>query len=150
MDHRLIKFLAVVEHNGFTNAAQATHITQPALTVAIRQLEKEYGTKLLYRSSGRFELTPTGQVVYDSACRMRNEQRAMRHQLATHEPHASTLRLGLLDSVAALLLTKDEANEQLKEVWIDNSARLLKGLQLGRIDAAIITSARHKRLLCFV
>jgi len=52
---RLIQFLAVVDHHGITAAANILHISQPALTKSIRQLEESLGIKL-------FERLPTGVV----------------------------------------------------------------------------------------
>src|SRR5450631_616846 len=53
--HLLRHFLAVVEHRGISSAAKAIHITQPALTKSVRQLEQLLGVKL-------FERLPTGMV----------------------------------------------------------------------------------------
>lgn len=141
MDHRLQKFLAVVEFGGFTRAARAVHITQPALTVAINQLEKEYGTALLRRQPGDFGLTDTGGILYASACRIRNEQRAMSQLLRTHQAQPKQIRLGMLDTLASLLFADGMSGLQPKglEVWVDNSDRLLASLQLARLDIAIVT-----------
>src|ERR1700687_2066425 len=46
---RLSLFLAVVEHAGFTRAAHAVHISQPALSQAIAELEAELGGPLFHR-----------------------------------------------------------------------------------------------------
>ena len=48
-------FLAVIDHRGITTAANALHISQPALTKSIRQLEESLGVQL-------FERLPTGVV----------------------------------------------------------------------------------------
>ena len=51
MDHRRLRmFLAVVEHGSFTAAAAAEHIAQPAVSVAVRELETELGAPLLVRT----------------------------------------------------------------------------------------------------
>src|SRR5260370_22277959 len=57
---RLSLFLAVVEHGGFTRAAQAVHISQPALSQAIAELEAELGGPLVHRLGPPVELTDAG------------------------------------------------------------------------------------------
>lgn len=54
---RLSLFLAVVEHGGFTRAAQAVLISQPALSQAIAELEAELGGPLFHRLGGKVRLT---------------------------------------------------------------------------------------------
>ena len=55
-------FIAVAQHRNFTKAAQACHVSQPALSRAIRGLEEELGCPLLIRSGRTATLTPEGEV----------------------------------------------------------------------------------------
>ncbi|MEX0566876.1 transcriptional regulator CynR [Raoultella terrigena] len=55
-------FLAVAEHRGFTRAATALHISQPALSQQIRQLEETLGAPLFDRSARSIRLTDAGEV----------------------------------------------------------------------------------------
>lgn len=50
-------FLAVCQEENFTRAAAKIHVTQPTLTKAIKELEKEFQVPLLYR--GRHGVLPT-------------------------------------------------------------------------------------------
>ncbi|GII87793.1 LysR family transcriptional regulator [Sphaerisporangium siamense] len=54
-------FVAVAEEGGFTRAASRLHLTQPPLSVAIRQLERGLGLQLLDRTGNRVELTSAGR-----------------------------------------------------------------------------------------
>ena len=45
--HLLRMFMAVVEHQGFSRAAEALHVTQPAVSKAVRELENQLGLPLL-------------------------------------------------------------------------------------------------------
>ena len=57
-------FLAVAEELHFRRASETLHLTQPALSVQIHQLEEEIGTKLLIRSTRNVQLTPAGEALY--------------------------------------------------------------------------------------
>ena len=57
-------FLAVVSAGGFTRAAELMHISQPALTVRVKQLEDQIGLRLIDRGGRSLELTAEGREVY--------------------------------------------------------------------------------------
>lgn len=63
-------FIAVSQYRNFTKAAQACHVTQPALSRAIRGLEEELGCSLLIRSGRTVTLTPEGEVCLAEARRV--------------------------------------------------------------------------------
>ncbi|WP_245633628.1 LysR family transcriptional regulator [Amycolatopsis jejuensis] len=60
-------FTAVVEERTFTAAAERLRMTQPALSRAIRALEKEFGSALLRRGRAGVELTVAGEVLFREA-----------------------------------------------------------------------------------
>jgi len=64
---RLTLFLAVVDHGGFTAAAKAVHVAQPAVSLAVRELESELGAALLVRSRSGAVLTPAGEALVGPA-----------------------------------------------------------------------------------
>jgi LysR family cyn operon transcriptional activator len=55
-------FLAVAEHSSFTKAAAALHVSQPALSQQVRQLEESLGAQLFDRSGRTTRLTDAGDV----------------------------------------------------------------------------------------
>lgn len=71
MDTRqLAAFCAVVERRSFSQAADRLGVTQPAVSLQVRTLEKRLGTQLLDRSGRRVEPTEAGWRVYRGAQRM--------------------------------------------------------------------------------
>ncbi|MBV8064156.1 MAG: LysR family transcriptional regulator [Actinobacteria bacterium] len=71
MDTRqLAAFCAVVERRSFSQAAEQLGVTQPAVSLQIRSLEKRLGRQLLDRSGRRIEPTEAGQRLYRSAQRL--------------------------------------------------------------------------------
>src|SRR5258705_645577 len=68
MDTRqLAAFCAVVERRSFSQAAEQLGVTQPAVSLQIRSLEKRLGLQLLDRSGRRVEPTRAGPRPYRSA-----------------------------------------------------------------------------------
>ncbi len=64
---RLRLFLAVVDHGGFTAGALAEHVAQPAVSLAVRELEDELSTPLLVRSHRGVALTAAGEALVPAA-----------------------------------------------------------------------------------
>jgi DNA-binding transcriptional LysR family regulator len=68
MDTRqLAAFCAVVERKSFSQAAERLGVTQPAVSLQVRSLEKRLGRKLLDRSGRRVEPTEAGMALYRGA-----------------------------------------------------------------------------------
>lgn len=61
--HQLHIFYTVAEKGSFSHAAQALHMTQPAVTMQVQSLEDYFGTKLFLRSTKKIELTEAGRTL---------------------------------------------------------------------------------------
>ncbi|MDO7905261.1 selenium metabolism-associated LysR family transcriptional regulator [Paenibacillus sp. JX-17] len=61
--HQLHIFYTVAERGSFSAAAQALHMTQPAVTMQIQALEDYFGVKLLHRSTKKMELSEAGRTL---------------------------------------------------------------------------------------
>ncbi|SEQ36411.1 DNA-binding transcriptional regulator, LysR family [Ectothiorhodospira magna] len=69
-DRRLQVFYTVARLLSFTKAAEALHMTQPAVTFQIRQLEEHFNTRLFDRTHNRVSLTEAGRIAYGYAERI--------------------------------------------------------------------------------
>ncbi len=69
-DRRLQVFHTVARLMSFTKAAEALHMTQPAVTFQIRQLEEQFNTRLFDRGRNRISLTDAGSRVFEYADRI--------------------------------------------------------------------------------
>ena len=67
MDQSLLVFVTVVEKKSFTRAAEALHMTQPAVSQYVQILERNIGTKLLDRNNKFVQLNKAGEIVYHHA-----------------------------------------------------------------------------------
>src|SRR5690348_17485429 len=71
MDTRQLQaFCEVVERRSFSQAAERLGVTQPAVSLQVRALEKRLGTQLLDRSGRRVEPTEAGLRLYRGAQRL--------------------------------------------------------------------------------
>ena len=69
-DRRLKVFYTVAQLLSFTRAAEALHMTQPAVTFQVRQLEEYFNTRLFDRTHNKVNLTPAGERVAEFAERI--------------------------------------------------------------------------------
>ncbi|MDR3443652.1 MULTISPECIES: transcriptional regulator CynR [unclassified Dyella] len=98
-------FLAVADHGGFTRAAAALHVSQPALSQQIRQLEETLGTPLFDRSGRTTRLTDAGEVYQRYARRALLDLDAGKRALHdVQDLSRGTLRLGVTPTFTAYLV----------------------------------------------
>src|SRR5256714_10310014 len=77
MDLQLLETLqAVARHGSFSRAARELHLTQPAVSMQVRQLERALGLPLLERVGKRAFPTKAGEVLLAHAGRARRELEA--------------------------------------------------------------------------
>lgn len=67
---QLRAFVAVAKTRSFTEACEQVHLSQPALSIAIKNLEDSLGGKLLVRTTRALRLTPEGEAFYKTAMRL--------------------------------------------------------------------------------
>lgn len=63
-------FLSVFQNNGITKAAQELHIAQPSVSLAVKEMEEYYGTKLFDRIGKKIYPTQNGRRLYDYALKI--------------------------------------------------------------------------------
>ncbi len=80
-DRRLQVFHTVARLLSFTKAAETLHMTQPAVTFQVRQLEEYFNTRLFDRTHNRISLTEAGTVVYKYADRIFELYNEMEHSV---------------------------------------------------------------------
>ncbi len=135
---------ARAEERHFGRAAGRVHVTQPALSTQIRELEDRIGTALVDRSGRSFSLTPAGQDVLASARRILGEMERMEANARWQDGLRGRLKLGIIPTVAPYLLPPALPLLRARDVTLDLRLReaqtevLLGELADGLIDAAVI------------
>ncbi len=154
-DRRLKVFYTVARLLSFTKAAEALHMTQPAVTFQVRQLEEHFDTRLFDRTHNRVTLTDVGQVVYEVAERIFEHYDEMERRVRemTGEMGGS-LNIGACMTIAENMLPAmlgqfckkhPELNVRLK---VGNSEAIVSMVEHNVIDLAIVEGAvTNKNLL---
>lgn len=110
MDIRQLKaFIAVFEERNITAAAARLCITQPTLSVTIRQLEESLGTTLFVRQARGVDVSADARMLYPQACKMVADALALQRQFQRRE-RVTEITLGIeadigTTVVAALIRT---------------------------------------------
>ena len=148
MEIRQLKaFMAIAEARTFTAAAQRIHYTQAALSMQIKQLEKEVGVPLFTRMPRRVVLTEAGERLLERAHHIMREHDAALAELAelAGAKHGR-LRLGSAsgmvsaDSLPPILKRLRRAHPHAEvTVASGTSEELVKKILAGETDAAFVS-----------
>ncbi|SSW84011.1 LysR family transcriptional regulator [Klebsiella pneumoniae] len=133
-------FVAVVEEQSFTKAAEKLFIAQPPLSRQIQNLESELGIQLFERGSRPLQTTPAGHFFYQHALKLLSnaeEIKSMTKRIGLIERSVTigfvgSLLYGLLPRIIYLFRQQQpHLNIQLMEL---STTEQLQALKEGRID----------------
>jgi LysR family hydrogen peroxide-inducible transcriptional activator len=137
--------VAVARERHFGKAAEACHVSQPTLSVAVKKLEEELDLKLFERSANEVTVTPLGEEIVRQAQSVL-EQAGNIRDIARRgkDPLAGALKLGVIYTIAPYLLPDlvrqvIERSPQMPLMLQENfTVKLLEMLRTGEIDCAIL------------
>lgn len=142
---RLAVFRAVARRLSFSRAADELHLTQPAVSKHIQQLEAELGVRLFHRVGKRVELTDAGRIVADYAQRVSALTEDVRRVLGELEGlRRGYLRLGASATPGLYLLPEMLARFRKKypqvetTLVITNSADVTRRVSAGEFDMGFV------------
>ncbi len=153
-DYRLHVFRIVAEQLNFTRAAAILHISQPAVTQHVKQLEEHYGQSLFLRARGGISLTPAGHAFLEHTVRVEELHHGIEQRMrAGHALVAGPLRLGASTTIAQYLLPRWLGLFRHKHPGVELSLRMgnteeVTGALLAhRIDLGLIEGPSGRREL---
>ena len=138
-------FQAVVEHGSFSRAAESVHVSQPALSNQIRELEATLGAPLFERESRGLSLTVLGRQAHEQTLRILDEVLVLETLAKRFGAGPFRIAVGLVSNLAPYLLAGllDRLRASASRVELDvleaRSKDLVDGLLGGRLDAAILS-----------
>ncbi|WP_344997596.1 LysR family transcriptional regulator, partial [Tsukamurella soli] len=138
-------FVALARERHFAHAAAACFVSQPALSEAIRKLERELGVPLVLRGKSFEGLTPEGERLVLWARRILADRDALQHEVtALRTGLTGDLRVGVVPAAAsrvALLIDPFCAEHPLVRVRIDTglrSADIVDRIRRFELDAGVV------------
>src|ERR1700720_2251571 len=143
---QLITFLEVARQGSFSRAGEKVFRSQSAVTAQTRQLEQEYGDRLLDRSGKTVKLTPAGQVFYEYAERLKALREESLMAVADHSgTPRGTLRVGANEATCLYVLPEvfGEYCRRYPPVQIsiyrNFSYKIVEKLENGAVEVGILT-----------
>lgn len=145
-------FVAVVQCQSLSQAAEVLQLTQPAVTRRVQSFEEALGVELLDRNTKPPKPTAMGRLVYEQCRAVLREIAALRDLVAADRPPAGTLRLGLTQGIGDLVLpgVLDELQRsyagldvRVATAWGNT---LLERVDQDELDAAVLLTPALKVL----
>src|SRR5919199_5092786 len=158
MDTRqLAAFCEVVERKSFSNAAEQLGVTQPAVSLQIRSLEKRLGLQLLDRSGRRVEPTEAGHRLYRAAQRMLALEGQLLEEVVGDETTELRGELALGAStgpggtvVPVLLSEFQRSHPELRvELFVSDTNRVIDQVAERELELGIVGAAPRHRGVVF-
>ncbi|MDH5444831.1 MAG: selenium metabolism-associated LysR family transcriptional regulator [Gammaproteobacteria bacterium] len=153
-DRRLQVFHTVARLLSFTKAAEELHMTQPAVTFQVRQLEEQFNTRLFDRTHNRISLTDAGKRVYDCAERIFELYAEMDNSVRELTGDISgVLILGASTTVAEYMLPallgdfKDKNPEVTIRLKVANTDGIVSMVENNSIDLGVVEAPVNNKNL---
>ncbi|MFC0272803.1 LysR family transcriptional regulator [Metabacillus herbersteinensis] len=147
-------FVTLVEVKNFTKTAEILLMSQPSVSLHIKNLEREFNTKLFLRSPKTLKITPTGEILYDRAKKMitiyeQTKQDILEH----HNSIKGELKIGASFTIGeyilpSLLLDLQKEYPELKlQVVIGNTEEIVQSVRLYQVDIGLIEGQTNEKEL---
>lgn len=142
-------FVTLIDTCHFTKAADKLFMTQPGVSQHINKLEQACGFALIRREKKSFEITEQGRMVYQYACDLAKNEKALIEQLAFDDLYAGNCTLACSGALVLHLYPK-LLNLQVKHSGLvvklkaAPNYQILAEIQQGIIDMGVVTDVPNK------
>ncbi len=137
-------FTALADTGSFVRAAEQVHVSQPALSQQIKEMEAQMGLRLVERQPRRAVLTPAGHELLAHAQAVLAEMDALEQAARWREGLGGRLALGVIPTIAPYLLPVALPLIRSRNLRLElrvreaQTERVLDALESGRLDAAVV------------
>ena len=144
IDSKYLALIKVAELGSYTKAAVALALSQPAITMQIKQLESLLDVKLFERTKGRVSLTKEGEIVLKYANRMAAVENNLLQELNNEKERIRSLNVGITHSaessaiIDALARFVSSIDRLTLKILTNTPDRLIAMLKNYEIDFAFV------------
>lgn len=145
MDYRDSVFISVAENLSFSKAANDLHISQPAITRHIKELEERYKTTLFERKGNKIYLTTAGEKVYHAFKKISQQYRNLDFEIGQlHHNFSGEFKLGASSTISQYVIPKIIASfhkryPQIQIYLLNGNSFEMENLLLdNKIDLALV------------
>ncbi|MEH7238068.1 LysR family transcriptional regulator [Bacillus sp. JJ1562] len=145
MDIRQLQYYKeIVKQGNISKAAQSLNIAQPPLSQLLKKLEAELGTTLIQRYRQKWELTESGELLYQYAEQLLSQMDEVKRRIhEIEEGTAGTVRIGVSSACSNMLIDYiAQFREQFPQIKVNifsgDSEGLLKKVRQKEIDIALL------------
>lgn len=136
-------FCAVCRYHSITRAAEELYVTQPTISVAIRELERELHLRLFHHEKNRISLTQEGEAFYKRADAVLRETRAMVTEFSSLGKKETPIRIGIPPLVSTIFFPALTDGFQEKtglqvELFEYGSVKACNMVQSEELDLALV------------
>lgn len=147
LDNKLRTLLTLLSVGSYTKTADALHLTQPAVSHQIKQLEQEYGIQIFRKGKKGLNPTPEGEILIKYARRVQALDQGVRQELEDSRRHLRRLSVGITTTLGEYLVSQifvDYCNEHPEvsiNIYSDSLNHLHTMLSLYQLDLIIVEGA---------
>ncbi|MGE7589901.1 selenium metabolism-associated LysR family transcriptional regulator [Peribacillus sp. NPDC101480] len=138
-------FVTVIEQKNFSRAGDILNLSQPGVSLHIRNLENELGTKLIYRSPKQVQITEPGKILYRHAKQMLNHYETAKREINEFNNVVSgTMKIGASFTIGEYYLPKVLAEFAAQypmvdiQIIISNSNDVIQAIRSNKLDIGLI------------
>ncbi|MNO13567.1 HTH-type transcriptional regulator CysL [compost metagenome] len=138
-------FVAVAEQSNFSRAAETLNLSQPGVSLHIRNLENEFGVKLLHRSSKQVKMTEAGLILYKRAKQILANYEAAKEEICLlRDEVTGSLKIGASYTIGEYILPRvlSQFVSQFPlidiQVWIANTEEIAHAIHSNELDVGLV------------
>ena len=140
---QLLYFTTVVKYNSITKAAKHLFVSQPTISLSIKELEDEFDTKLFHRNNNQLDLTPEGKYLNTLALNLISEYENVTNKFNKYLKKTEILKIGIPPMLGTFMLppiidefSKTHPHVQMQLTGI-GSVSNIKAVENREIDIAL-------------
>lgn len=140
---QLLYYTTVVKYNSITKAAKHLFVSQPTISLSIKELEDEFDTKLFHRNNNQLDLTPEGRYLNTLALNLISEYENVTNKFNKYLKKTEILKIGIPPMLGTFMLppiidefSKSHPSVQMQLTGIGSVANI-KAVENREIDIAL-------------